>query len=407
MGALMGEYQVNTTDLRALGARIRQARESTGWTQQELADHLGMSRTTIVAIEKGERRLKPAELVRTASLLGRNVSDLLQRGAPAEGFGVQLRATLPSSPAPALLSHIGELQRLCEDYIRLEEQCQAPLRRRYPPEYEIQGSDPELAAEDVAASERRRLDLGDGPLMRLREILEGDVGIRVFQLAMPSNVVGMFACTEPFGACIAVNLHHPYERRRASLAHEFGHFLTARHRPEITLEERFERRPAGERFAEAFARSFLVPAPGLRRRFLAIQRERAKGFTYGDLCRLAHFYAVSVEAMTRRLEEVRLIPAGTRDRLRLERFRVREAQELLGLDTVHRDEEIFSPRYIALAVEAWQRGELSEGQLARILRTDRLGARETIQRLEGSAADGIDASEILDFGAPLAGTGTR
>ncbi|PYQ65692.1 MAG: hypothetical protein DMF53_04965 [Acidobacteria bacterium] len=111
--------------------------------------------------------------------------------------------------------------------------------------------------------------------------------------------------------------------------------------------------------------------------------------------------------MTRRLEEVRLIPAGTRDRLRLERFRVREAQELLGLDTVHRDEEIFSPRYIALAVEAWQRGELSEGQLARILRTDRLGARETIQRLEGSAADGIDASEILDFGAPLAGTGTR
>jgi Zn-dependent peptidase ImmA (M78 family)/DNA-binding XRE family transcriptional regulator len=404
----MEEHQGNTPDLRALGARIREARESTGWTQQELADHLGMSRTTVVAIEKGERRLKPAELIQTASLLGRNVSDLLQRVAPAEGFGVQLRATLPSSsPASALLSHIGEFQRLCEDYIRLEEICQAPLRRRYPPEYEIQGSNPELAAEDVAGSERRRLDLGEGPLMRLREILEGDVGIRVFQLAMPSNVAGMFACTEPLGACVAVNLHHPSERRRASLAHEFGHFLTARYRSEITLEERFERRPAGERFAEAFARSFLMPAPGLRRRFLEIQRERAKGFTYGDLCRLAHFYAVSVEAMTRRLEELRLIPAGTRDRLRLERFRVREAQELLGLDVIHRDEEIFSPRYIALAVEAWQRGELSEGQLAGILRTDRLGARETIQRLERSAADGADARETLDFGAPLAGTGTR
>lgn len=402
----MGERQVNTSDPRALGARIREARESTGWTQQELADHLGMSRTTIVAIEKGERRLKPAEFVQTASLLGRNVSDLLQRGAPAEGFGVQLRAALPSSsPAPALLSHIGEFQRLYEDYIRLEELCQTPLRRRYPPEYEIQGSDPELAAEDVAASERRRLDLGEGPLMRLRDILEGDVGIRVFQLAMPANVAGMFACAEPLGACIAVNLHHLAERRRASLAHEFGHFLTARHRPEITLEERFERRPAGERFAEAFARSFLMPAPGLRRRFLEIQRERAKGFTYGDLCRLAHFYAVSVEAMTRRLEELRLIPAGTRDRLRLERLHVREAQELLGLDVIHRDEEIFSPRYIALAVEAWQQGELSEGQLAGILRTDRLGAREIIQRLERSAADG--ESETLDFGAPLAGIGAR
>src|SRR3954465_855857 len=154
----MGEYQVNTADLRALGARIREARESTGWTQQQLADHLSMSRTTIVAIEKGERRLKPAELIQAASLLGRKVSDLLQRGAPAEGFGVQLRSTLTSSSAaPHLLSHIGEFQHLCEDYVRLEELCQAPLRRRYPPEYEILSSDPELAAEDIAASERRRL----------------------------------------------------------------------------------------------------------------------------------------------------------------------------------------------------------------------------------------------------------
>lgn len=400
----MGEYQM---DLRALGARIREARESTGWTQQQLADHLDMSRTTIVAIEKGERKLKPAELIQVASLLGRNVSDLLQRGVPAEGFGVQLRGTLPSapisspSPANALLPHIEEFQHLSEDYIRIEELCQAPLRRRYPPEYEILGSDPDLAAEDVGASERRRLDLGEGPLLRLREILEGDVGIRVFQLVMPSNVAGMFAYTEPLGACIAVNLHHPAERRRASLAHEFGHFLTARYRPEITLDERFERRPVGERFAEAFARSFLMPASGLRRRFLELERERAKGVTYGDLCRLAHFYAVSVEAMTRRLEELRLIPAGTQDRLRLERFRVREAQQLLGLDVVHKDDEIFSPRYMALAVEAWQQGDLSEGQLARVLRSDRLGAREVIQRLERSSADGSDSGEPIDFGTPL------
>jgi Zn-dependent peptidase ImmA (M78 family)/DNA-binding XRE family transcriptional regulator len=388
---------------RALGARIREARESIAWTQQQLADHLGMSRTTIVAIEKGERKLKPAELIQVASLLGRKVSDLLQRGAPAEGFGVQLRGTLPAAPASSngLLPYIEEFQHLCEDYIRIEDLCHAPLRRHYPPEYEILGSDPELAAEDVATSERRRLDLGEGPLVRLREILEGDIGIRVFQLVMPSNVAGMFAYTEPLGACIAVNLHHPAERRRASLAHEFGHFLTARYRPEITLENRFERRPAGERFAEAFARSFLMPASGLRRRFLELERERAKGVTYGDLCRLAHFYAASVEAMTRRLEELRLIPAGTQDRLRLERLRVREAQQLLGLDAVHKDDEIFSPRYLALAVEAWQQGELSEGQLARVLRTDRLGARELIQRIERSAADGSDSGEPIDFGAPL------
>jgi Zn-dependent peptidase ImmA (M78 family)/DNA-binding XRE family transcriptional regulator len=405
----MGNLQGNAIDFRTLGSRIREAREGAGWTQHQLADHLGISRTTIVAIEKGERKVKPAELVRLATLLGRNVSDLLQRGAPVEGFGVQLRSTLPASaPSTPLPRHIEDFQHLCEDYVRLEDLCQAPLRRRYPPEYEILGSDPDLAAEDISASERRRLDLGEGPLVRLRETLEGDVGIRIFQLVMPSNVAGMFAYSEPLGACIAVNLHHPAERRRASLAHEFGHFLTGRYRPEITLEERFERRPAGERFAEAFARSFLMPASGLRRRFLELERERTKGVTYGDLCRLAHFYAVSVEAMIRRLEELRLIPVGTRDRLRLERFRVREAQQLLGLAAVRGDDEIFSPRYMALAVEAWQQGDLSEGQLARILRTDRLGARETIQKLEREARDGSDGSdEPIDFGAPLMGAAGR
>jgi Zn-dependent peptidase ImmA (M78 family)/DNA-binding XRE family transcriptional regulator len=406
MGTSTGEAQV---DWRALGARIREARESAGWTQQQVAESLGMARTTIVSIEKGERRLKPVELIEIASLLGRGVSELLQRGAPVEGFGVQLRSTLSVSSTPhnALLSPIEQFQLLGEDYVRLEELCQAPMRRRYPPEYEILGTEPELAAEDIASSERRRLDLGEGPLVRLREILEGDVGVRVFQLAMPSNVAGMFAYTEFLGACIVVNLNHPAERRRASLAHEFGHFLTTRYRSEITIMDRFERRPAGERFAEAFGRAFLMPASGLRRRFLELERERKKGVTYGDLCRLAYFYSVSMEAITRRLEELRLIPAGTQDRLRLERFRVGEAQQLLGLDAIHKDDEVFSPRYIALAVEAWQQGDLSEGQLARTLRTDRLGARGIIQKLERSAADGSDVGESLDFGAPLIRTTVR
>jgi Zn-dependent peptidase ImmA (M78 family) len=267
--------------------------------------------------------------------------------------------------------------------------------------------DPELAAEDVAATERSRLNLGEGPLVNLREILESDVGLRVFQMELPSNVAGMFAFAEPLGGCIAVNLHHPAERRRASLAHEYGHFLTARYSSEITFVNRYERRPAGERFAEAFARAFLLPAAGLRRRYLELERERARGITYGDLCRLANFYAVSMEAMTRRLEELRLIPAGTWDRLRQERFRVREAQQLLGLEPAHGDDEPFSPRYFALAVEAWQREELSEGQLARILRTDRLGARERIQRLAPDATEGSDPGESVDFGAPLFGSARR
>jgi DNA-binding XRE family transcriptional regulator len=112
--------------------------------QQQVAERLRMARTTLVAIEKGERRLKPQELIDLASLLEQSVSDLLQRGAPAEGFAVQLRGAVPPSAAAetGLLLHIEEFQKLCEDYVRLEELCQTPLRRRYPPSTRSRGSTP-------------------------------------------------------------------------------------------------------------------------------------------------------------------------------------------------------------------------------------------------------------------------
>lgn len=389
-------------DPRAVGARLREVRGARRWTQQEVAARLGVARTTVVAIEKGERRLKPGELIELAALYGRPVSDLLQRGVPPEGFAAQLQGALPSVPGGSdLLPHLEVFQGLCEDYARLETIREAPLRRRYPPEYDLRGLDPEIAAEDVAAGERSRLALGEGPLVNLREVLEADVGLRIFQIDLPAEVAGLFAFAEPLGGCVAVNRQHPPERRRASLAHEYGRFLTSRRSPEIALERRYERRPAGERFAEVFARAFLMPAAGLRRRFLDLERERSRGITHGDLCRLAHFYAVSVEAMTRRLEELRLVPAGTWDRLQLEGLRVREAQRLLGLAPLGTDDEILPPRFVALAVEAWQKGDLSEGQLARFLRTDRLGARERVRRLEVPAADGGEEHGPIDLAAPL------
>lgn len=43
------------TDPRILGQRIAEARKSRGKTQEEVAEFLGYSRPTYIAIEKGER----------------------------------------------------------------------------------------------------------------------------------------------------------------------------------------------------------------------------------------------------------------------------------------------------------------------------------------------------------------
>ena len=112
----------------------------------------------------------------------------------------------------------------------------APLPTRYPPEYDVSGIQPERAAADVAAAERNRLGLGDGPIGDLWGLLETDVGLRIFAIPMKDRrTAGMFLATSDLGGCIAVNANHPIERQLWSLAHEYWHFLTNRFRPEITV----------------------------------------------------------------------------------------------------------------------------------------------------------------------------
>ena len=51
-----------------IGARIRQARESKGWSQQQLAGKVGMSQEAISKIETGQTR-QPRQLRRIAKIL--------------------------------------------------------------------------------------------------------------------------------------------------------------------------------------------------------------------------------------------------------------------------------------------------------------------------------------------------
>jgi len=60
--------------------------------------------------------------------------------------------------------------------------------QRNPPEYRISGLPISHAAEGLASQERNRLGLGDGPIPILRDLLEQEVGLRIFYLPLcPSH----------------------------------------------------------------------------------------------------------------------------------------------------------------------------------------------------------------------------
>lgn len=402
----MPQLQSETIDPRSLGHRLQVARKARGLTQQQAADEISAARTTITALEKGERRVRPEELIILANLYEKQVGDFVSPKRQVVDFSTQFRTADPYSKRAAkpneLARVIDEFQSLCENYLHLEQIHNLETEANYPAQYKTEKIAPEASARDISYSERTRLGIGDGPVHGLREVLEHDVGIRVFSFEMPPRVAGIFGYTDELGGCIAVNASHPAERRRWSLAHEYGHFLSTRLNSEITFLGVHRRVPASERFADAFAACFLMPEQGLRRRINELVRLGGGSITAAEICRIAHYYFVSFQAMTLRLEELGILNRGTWDRLRERGFRVREALDQLKLPEHPSDNRLLPIRYEFLAIRAYEQGDLSEGQLANLLRTDRITARQVVQRLS-SSVHLLDKGEFETLRIPLAG----
>jgi transcriptional regulator with XRE-family HTH domain len=60
----------------ALGARIRMLRDQRDYTQQELADLVGLKRTSITNVERGTQRLMADQLLAVARALDTRLEDL-------------------------------------------------------------------------------------------------------------------------------------------------------------------------------------------------------------------------------------------------------------------------------------------------------------------------------------------
>ncbi|MCH8881426.1 MAG: helix-turn-helix domain-containing protein [Planctomycetes bacterium] len=378
-------------DPRLLGQRLTAARKARGLTQEEAATHLECSRPTLIAIEKGERRAKPDEIIKLAAYYGRSVHELVRPGVETVALEPHLRAVVdPASvPQEEMNDAIAELEHFAEDYRELERLLDAKLTIANPPTVSLpkRGSLADFG-EDAAIRERERLGLGNQPILNLRQVLESDVGLRVFYGGLPSKIAGMFAYTAELGFCVFINRKHPSERRRATLAHEYGHALCDRHKPGIDYINAQGRKPASERFAEAFGLGFLMPASSVRRKFHEITASTGD-FQVADLCRLSIYYWVSVQAMTLRLEELGLIAKGSWNLLAERGFKPRKASEDLGLAHRHaKSDDPYPQRYMFLAVQAFRTGKISEGQLSKFLRCDPVGAREIVAAcLEQSFVD--------------------
>lgn len=377
---------------RLVGERLRQARESAGITQAAAADAIGVVRTTIVAVEKGERKVRLGEIQKLAQIYGTSINSLLREESVHVDLVPRFRRLPGKSEAAAQAAEL--MASLAKAEVELENLLGVQRRVNLPPERPLLPGDVRIQAEQDADELRQRLGLGVAPIPNLVSILEMDMGVRVYVRRLPGAISGLFAYDQAIGACILLNASHPRERRNNSAGHETGHLVATRHKPEVLHSGEVEN-SREERYANTFARAFLTPARGVKQKFAEVTAG-ADRLTRKHIIVLANYFLVSREAMVRRLEELGLTKSGSWDWFEANGgITDQQARQVLG-DQMYSDrakaeaDRPTSLRLQLLAAEAVRRDLMSEGQLARLLRLDRVELRAMLDafNIEDSEVDG-------------------
>lgn len=383
---------LDTFPAEDLGERLRLAREDRKMTQAAAASEAGMARTTLLAVEKGQRRVRLDELQTLAGIYRTTINELLRQEPIQINLLPQFRKVSESEDA-SVEQAVALLNDLVRAEVELEQLLGISRSTVYPPETPILPGNVKLQAEQDALDLRQWLGLGLNPINDIVSLLELQLGARVYVRRLPPNISGLFAFDDAVGPCILLNANHPRDRRANTAGHEAGHFMSTRKAADI-LDDATSETAREERYANAFGRAFLMPARAVKQKFQDVTAG-ASSLSRRHIIVLSSYFGASREALVRRLEELGLIKRDSWDWF-VENGGITNEQVIQVLGELPRDDQKddadrpVSLRMSMMADEVWRRGLLSEGQLARLLRLDRVELRALLDGLgdEGSEADG-------------------
>ncbi len=199
---------------------LKSWREQAGFSQEALADRLGVTRQTVMNWESGATSPPMSRLVQMAQILSVPLSVMLsEEEAAPQASGLLYRADDPSQLNPALRQ---VLTKKATDYVYLEELLHE--RASLPPSCPLNDYEPELI-EKTAAGIRAWLGVGDvAPISDGIGLLEFK-GLKVIRHPLPQKVSGFSAYTEAWGGVIVVNSEHAPERQMLTALHELAHLV--------------------------------------------------------------------------------------------------------------------------------------------------------------------------------------
>ena len=370
-------------DPNVVGERLKSSRLMAGITQETAAQKIGVARTTLVAIEKGQRKIRDDELVDLAKLYDVSASSLIKPSVPAAEALIRYRKDLRvRKRARKSQDAVDLLLALSNAAFDLEEML-GEMRLLPPfPSYPIARREIRTQAEDAAMSLRQHLGIGLTPITNIFTLVEIELGMRVFSRPIDSSIAGVYLNDDRLGHCVLLNSNHPITRRNFTAAHELGHAVSLPGHIDIMDTDHTDS-PQEERFANQFACMFLMPPRSIRKQFDVYKTQGA--FSGYNLVAMAQSFHVSPEAMCRWLEELGLLPQGTYDSIKERGFSPK-------IDKLSDDKQLklyLPTRTVLLAADAISSGVLSEGQLLEMFKLDRFELRSIIDAIgcEGATDD--------------------
>jgi Zn-dependent peptidase ImmA (M78 family)/DNA-binding XRE family transcriptional regulator len=373
-----------------IGARLKSARTLAKLTQDTAAQKLGFARTTVVAIEAGKRQISSEEIRAFAELYQISESELLATARQPLDMDVKFRTMGGLNEHDQDQIIVGTmLNRLAASMVEIEELVGSPAPKMDFPVINLNRDEPlEQQAEDAALSLRQRLGIGLGPVSDLTAIMESDLGLRVFERPLPSNVGGAVIFDDRHGGFVLLNSNHPPQRRRLTASHEICHPLLRKSGLTVLFaDDHFDERE--DKFCDAFARAMLMPAVSVRRKIIELKALSGE-FTVRHLLMMAIYFYVSIEAMARRLESLDLVSKGLSDSLKDRGLGMPHLEEVLNEMGSEPKISQFTPRLLLLAGAAYDRELLSEQQIAKKLELDLVTVRRMLAEVSVSGSNTID-----------------
>ena len=290
----------------SLGARLRRSRELAEYTQQEIADLLGVVREA-VSYWENERRLPSAvQLARLAEAYGVTTGSLLGMEPPpvADEEHESIYRALRGQTARTKAG-VRRWLTFLDEWADLLQACGGALPgRAKPPQREWRSAQPirdSRVAPRLAQAVRDYYGLGSDAIPDLPAFLDCQ-GVLVYRVALDriEGDEGILAATynhPRLGGCILVNTAVTPGRQTFTYAHEFAHTLFQYQVPAHVCRPGDPDR--AERFADAFAAHFLVPGAALRTQ--VAQLPYAKVASAFEVVALQRYFRVSYATLLNRL----------------------------------------------------------------------------------------------------------